>query len=166
VRLALVTMQLACAVLWLGVLVASPWLAVHARPRDASYVAAGLVYRAGSVVCHQQPGRSFHIDGAQLPVCARCTGLYAGVPLGTLVVLAAWARGRSGYPIRAVRLALAAGAVPPLVLWGAGHAGGIAVSNWMRAAGAVPLGAVIAWVAAAFLAGRPMRDSARESGVN
>jgi uncharacterized membrane protein len=45
-----------------------------------------LIYLAGSVVCHQLPERSFFLDGQQLPVCARCTGLYAGGLAG----LAAW----------------------------------------------------------------------------
>ena len=33
----------------------------------------------GSVVCHQMAERSFILGGKQLPVCARCTGIYAGI---------------------------------------------------------------------------------------
>ena len=28
--------------------------------------------------CHQKPERSFFINGRQFPVCARCTGVFAG----------------------------------------------------------------------------------------
>ncbi len=29
--------------------------------------------------CHQLPNRSFHIKNFQLPLCARCTGLFLGM---------------------------------------------------------------------------------------
>jgi len=35
-----------------------------------------LIFAVGSLICHQRPDRSFFVDGHQLPVCARCTGLY------------------------------------------------------------------------------------------
>ena len=28
------------------------------------------------LICHRKPERSFHINGHQFPVCARCTGFY------------------------------------------------------------------------------------------
>lgn len=34
--------------------------------------------------CHQLPERSFFIHGRQFPVCARCTGVFAGEILGIL----------------------------------------------------------------------------------
>lgn len=37
--------------------------------------------------CHQLPERSFHWKGRQLPVCARCTGVFAGQVLGLLTLL-------------------------------------------------------------------------------
>ena len=30
-------------------------------------------------ICHRKPERSFFIKGHQFPVCARCTGFYAGL---------------------------------------------------------------------------------------
>src|ERR1044072_7313244 len=39
---------------------------------------AAAVYAAGGFICHQIPDRSFHWHGAQLAVCARCTGIYVG----------------------------------------------------------------------------------------
>jgi uncharacterized membrane protein len=44
-------------------------------------VSAG-VYGLASLICHQRPERSFHLAGAQLAVCARCLGIYAGVTAG------------------------------------------------------------------------------------
>lgn len=35
--------------------------------------------------CHQLPERSFHLNGKQFPVCARCTGAFFGYVLGALV---------------------------------------------------------------------------------
>jgi uncharacterized membrane protein len=31
--------------------------------------------------CHQLSDRSFHINGVQLPLCARCTGIFFGLLL-------------------------------------------------------------------------------------
>lgn len=45
--------------------------------------------------CHCRPERSFHFRGRQFPVCARCTGLLAGlvvgIPAGLLYRPPAWA---------------------------------------------------------------------------
>ena len=35
----------------------------------------------GSAVCHQDPAHSFLIYGRQMPLCARCTGMYLGALL-------------------------------------------------------------------------------------
>jgi hypothetical protein len=40
--------------------------------------AAGAVYRAFGMVCHQISARSFHVEGFQLAVCARCFGSRGG----------------------------------------------------------------------------------------
>jgi uncharacterized membrane protein len=47
----------------------------------------------GSAVCHRITERSFTIAGRQLPLCARCTGMYLGVTL-TFVVLSLAGRRR------------------------------------------------------------------------
>jgi uncharacterized membrane protein len=60
----------------------------------------GLLGKADAVgyaICHRIAARSFHAHDRQLPLCARCTGIYLGVMLD-LVVFAA--RGR----LRASRL--------------------------------------------------------------
>ena len=43
------------------------------------------IYRAFSYVCHQIPERSFFIAEHQFAVCARCTGLYAGFTVATVL---------------------------------------------------------------------------------
>jgi uncharacterized membrane protein len=47
---------------------------------------SGAAYAVGSLVCHQRPDRSFHWGAAQLPVCARCTGIYAGAALAAVAL--------------------------------------------------------------------------------
>jgi uncharacterized membrane protein len=43
------------------------------------------IYRAFSYVCHQIPERSFSVAEHQFAVCARCTGLYSGFAVATLI---------------------------------------------------------------------------------
>jgi hypothetical protein len=52
------------------------------------YALTFAVYGTGSVVCHQLPERSFHVWGAQMPVCARCAGIYLGAAIAALVAAA------------------------------------------------------------------------------
>jgi uncharacterized membrane protein len=77
------------AIAWLVLLVVTPYLAAPL---------AAISYSVGSFICHQMPERSFHLSGYQLPVCARCLGIYAGVALAALSPLdsrtARFARGR------------------------------------------------------------------------
>jgi uncharacterized membrane protein len=53
---------------------------------EAGHPIWGLaIYRAFSYVCHQIPERSFFIADHQFAVCARCTGLYTGFTLFTVI---------------------------------------------------------------------------------
>jgi uncharacterized membrane protein len=56
---------------------------------------AGAIYWIGDLGCHQSHGRPFVLNGNQLPVCARCTGVYVGLSLG-LVLLSLLQAGRMG----------------------------------------------------------------------
>jgi uncharacterized membrane protein len=107
-----------------------------------------FVYIAGSFVCHQISDRSFHIAGVQLPVCARCTGLYLGAAIGAI----AWfAVSVSQLSFARVRVALIAAAVPTVVTVITASAGVWDPGNALRATCAAPLGiAVGALVAAVF----------------
>ena len=43
-----------------------------------------LLFHLYRPMCHQLPGRSFFVFGAQMPVCARDIGIYGGMLLGAL----------------------------------------------------------------------------------
>ena len=48
----------------------------------------------GYAVCHRIDARSFHIGDRQIPLCARCSGMYLGAMLGLLYMsLRGWKRG-------------------------------------------------------------------------
>ena len=122
------------AFIWIALLLAAPVTALGVP-------LSGLVYAFGSLICHQLPERSFHLAGAQLPVCARCFGLYLGF------AIAAW----WGGPLRlpplnrsTLRIAIMLCAIPTAVTWGLEVAGLWAPGNVIRFAAALPLGAVIA----------------------
>ena len=121
---------------WLVLLVVAPILPVPI---------AGALYAVGSHICHQRPERSFHLLAAQLPVCARCAGIYFGAALGASAV-ALGARFREFATQPSVRAVLFLGAVPTgltLVFEWTGLWKG---SNVVRAAAGLPLGAVVALV--------------------
>jgi uncharacterized membrane protein len=106
----------------------------------------------GSVICHQLPDRSFFVDGRQLPVCARCTGLYVSAAVGLAGWVAAKAmRGwrRLTVPPRPALAIVAAAAIPTAISYVTGVIGVWDGSNLARAALAVPLGMAAGAVVAA-----------------
>lgn len=116
---------------------------------------AAFVYAAGSLVCHQLPERSFHVAGVQLPVCARCTGLYIGAVAGALMWVTYFHR--RGNLIRDrgyshARQALALAALPTAFSVATAWLGWWDPGNALRAALAAPLGFVLGGVVAAVLA--------------
>jgi uncharacterized membrane protein len=134
--------------LWVGALTAAP------LPSRSSHGvrpwAAAAVYAAGAVVCHQRPQRSFHLAGAQLPVCARCLGLYVGGLLGAIswVVVAGAGAQRSGRAQRlleppVLRAILCACAIPTGLTVITAAAGVWDPSNVPRALLAVPIGIAV-----------------------
>jgi uncharacterized membrane protein len=69
----------------------------------------GLLGKAdaiGYAVCHRIDARSFHIGSRQLPLCARCSGMYLGAVIG-LAYQMVFARKRSGTPYWSVIIPLA-----------------------------------------------------------
>ena len=122
---------------WVILLLAAPSLPVT--------LAAG-VYAIGAHVCHQLPERSFHIGFDQLPVCARCTGIYAGVALAAVSAI-----GRSSrlWPARlSARAMLALGATPTVVTVLAEWGGIWQPSNVVRAIAGLTLGAAVGLILA------------------
>jgi uncharacterized membrane protein len=120
--------------LWVTAIVAAPAIARFASS------AAALLYVAGSLICHQQPERSFHVAGAQLPVCARCLGLYVGAAAGALAWMTVASRRARLWPREQALASLAVAAIPTAVTAGVAIAGLGDPSNVWRAALAVPLG--------------------------
>ncbi len=52
-----------------------------------------LAHWFGSAVCHQWPAHSYFIAGVELPLCARCTGMYLGALL--TILFHAWRHPRA-----------------------------------------------------------------------
>lgn len=134
--------------------------ALWSAPVSNATTLSALTYLAGSLVCHQKPERSFHRDGAQFPVCARCQGLYVGALVGVIgwVVLAgsggiAAARSRRVFERNTLRATMLAVAAPTIFTLAFAWLGVWDPSNVWRAVLAVPLGAAIAAVVAAVAAG-------------
>src|SRR6266540_2695250 len=74
----------AAALMWAGALILGAFLASQPGIGPVGYFVSAAIYGVGSLVCHQRPERSFHIWGAQLPVCARCAGIYAGAAVAAV----------------------------------------------------------------------------------
>jgi uncharacterized membrane protein len=116
-------------------------------PVAPDWLGAG-VYALGSLVCHQIPERSFFLGGFQLPVCARCLALYAGVLPGVAMharpgraeVLRSSARARQ-------KLVMIA-AVPTLATVVLESVGAWSPSNATRAMAAVPVAWAVGFVVA------------------
>jgi uncharacterized membrane protein len=129
------------ALLWTAALFLAPMALTRRTP--SLEAAAGFVYQAAGLVCHQRPERSFHIRGVQQPVCARCLGLYLS---GTAAALVAWLAGVRAQSTRRARVVFAIVASPTAVtliveLLGIAHP-----SNTIRALSALPLGAAAGWI--------------------
>ena len=134
------------------------------------------VYGLGSLLCHQLPERSYHLWAAQMPVCARCAGIYFGAACGALACISVRTIGswkshtatdrrpvrreetrlddRSGQKARPgstqnARVLLGIAAVPTAVTLLYEFSTGHMPSHAMRAAAGVPIGLVVAWLVVA-----------------
>ena len=159
---------IAAAVAWALLLIAAPFAA--SRPHLSSLASALTigVYGIGSLVCHQLAERSYHLWGAQMPVCARCTGIYFGALLGIVGALAFQIPGARGSPLdgargrqpsggrsperlalHRARIALALAVAPTLITLIYEWTTGVMPSHAIRAAAGVPIGAAVAWLVVA-----------------
>jgi uncharacterized membrane protein len=138
----------AAAIAWPLLLVSVVW----ARQDGSQPLWTTAVYVVGSKICHQIAERSFHTNGVQWPVCARCAGLYLAAPIGAVVAIAARRRSRvwgaAAWPI------LIVAALPTIVTLAIEWPGLGAPSNVTRALAALPLGAAIAFLIVRTAGGR------------
>jgi len=124
--------------------------ALYLAPHGLLGTADGVAY----AVCHRIDLRSFHLGERALPLCARCTGTFLGVFLGTGLLLATGRGKRSGWPRTPLILVLAALVVPWFVDGTNSFAalvGGLptlyAPQNWLR----LTTGALVGLVMPVFL---------------
>ena len=145
----------AATVTWAGLLVVTPLLASrpHASPIASALILA--VYGIGSLVCHQLPERSYHMWTAQMPVCARCAGIYFGAVVGAIAgwfrtaTVGSRARLLAAHGLLGPRTILALAVTPTLVTLVYEWTTGDMPAHAIRAAAGVPIGGVVAWLVVA-----------------
>jgi Predicted membrane protein (DUF2085) len=148
---------LIASVAWAALLPLTAFAASRTEGTSIVYGFALTAYGVGHLICHQLPGRSFHLWGAALPVCARCTGIYLGAAAASVVL---GLSGRLSSEARSVRLraphfggqatvdarrvlllALLPTAATLVFEWTTG----VTPSNGIRALAGLPLGIAVAW---------------------
>jgi hypothetical protein len=137
------------SVAWAAIIPLAAFAASRPDATSLVYGFAAFAYTIGHLICHQLPERSFHLSGAALPVCARCSGIYAGAALAALLRAARVGGQAHAMPpsvghgrARVVLLAAFAPTAATLVFeWTTG----VMPANWIRALAGLPLGMVVAW---------------------
>jgi uncharacterized membrane protein len=130
------------SIVWAVTLPLATFAASRTPVASAASVFALGVYVIGSRICHQLPSRSFHLWATQMPVCARCAGIYAGAAVASIVAVL-WRN--VGLTVDARRL-LAAAAIPTVATLAFEWGTATTPANWIRAAAGVPIGAAVAIV--------------------
>ena len=133
--------------LWAVLIVAATWLAGRAHSGPAASVLILGVYGIGSVICHQLPERSIHLWAAQMPVGARCTGIYVGAVVGAAFALRASAS--QGLRVARARTILALAAAPTALTLISEWTTGDMPAHAIRAAAGAAIGAAVAWLVVA-----------------
>jgi uncharacterized membrane protein len=142
-------------------IVATSWLVLLATAPHAALgvPVSGGVYAFSALICHQRVDRSFHIGASQMPVCARCYGLYLGAAIGAC----AWAlsRGSLKMPLDRLRTTVAMAAIPTALTWTLEALGLWGSSNVTRFIAALPLGAAAALTVNYVGCAQPRRNDSR-----
>jgi uncharacterized membrane protein len=142
----------AALLLWsaalLAAIIAAPLAASSGRPEG------WFLYQAFSPFCHQQPRRSWQLQGYPLAVCARCVGVYGGLLLAALLGLQ--------LPTKAVGMALALLGAS----WALEFTGLVASSAEIRCVTGLVLGCSAGAVAAAWTLRRPAKPGNAPELVN
>jgi len=147
---------LAASIAWAAALPLAAYIAGD-RSATVAWPFTLAMYALGSAICHQLPARSFHLGAAQLPVCARCTGIYVGAAFASAAVVARAVAARAvqaggtvrpaeALARRKTRVLLIAAAIPSAVTLVYEWTTGDTPSNVVRFAAGLPIGAAVAWV--------------------
>jgi uncharacterized membrane protein len=146
----------------LAALLSTAWLlSIVTAPLLPTAISA-CVYAVGSLVCHQVPDRSFHLGAYQLPICARCVGIYSGAAVGAVAMMmpagVGFRRVKETLVSRRARWVLVGGALPTLMTVVLETAGLWPTTNAVRAGTGFPLGLAAALVVMSALATINYRD--------
>jgi len=125
---------------WATAIPLAAFAAARAHSSSVAYGFAFIVYAVGWAVCHQLPARSFHLWATQLPVCARCTGIYVAAALTAIVL-----RGQLVTTRLNPKFVLLAAVVPTAATFVFEWTTGAMPSHAIRALAGAPLGAAVAW---------------------
>jgi uncharacterized membrane protein len=134
------------SVTWAACLPLTAYAASRTDAASLVYGFAVATYSIGHLICHQLPARSFHLWGASLPVCARCTGIYVGASL--MALLYASRVGGQAQDSRAnadARRVLLIALLPTAATLVFEWTTGVTPANWIRALAGIPLGVAVAW---------------------
>jgi uncharacterized membrane protein len=150
------------SVTWMVALPLATFASSRPDPATPVYLVSFGTYLVGSLLCHQRPERSFFLWGSQMPVCARCTGIYAGAAIAALalplVARLTPSRRRSPAKRGALhwgRTLLIVSIVPAAATLGYEWTTGNTPANWIRAVSGLPVGAVVAWIVRSAAPERP-----------
>jgi uncharacterized membrane protein len=128
---------------------AAAYAAALTADRQAAQLFAFAVYGVGSAICHQRDERSFHLFAEQLPVCARCTGVYAGAAVAAISYFWIARRRTSGSAANltsTARSLLAVAGMPMAASLVYEWTTGDVPSNAIRAATGIVVGGAVAYV--------------------
>ena len=106
----------ASSIAWALLLPLAPFVAAQPHAGAVGYrVRCRRLWRRQRRSVISCPERSFHLWGAQMPVCARCTGIYAGAAIAVIVAASIAARARLRRGLSAMPIApCVGGASAPL----------------------------------------------------
>jgi uncharacterized membrane protein len=133
------------SVTWAACLPLAAFAASRPDAPSAVYACAVAAYSIGHLICHQLSARSFHLWGASLPVCARCTGIYLGAAAAAVALSLTPGSVSARRATENARLVLVLAVVPTAATLAFEWTTGVTPANWIRALAGLPLGVAVAW---------------------